>query len=408
MANILFLAHRIPFPPNKGDKIRSYNLLKYLSRDHNLFLGAFVDDPTDWQFAEKLQPITKACYLEPLRGWRSKLGYLFSLFRGEPLTLGHYRTRGMKRWVEQVSARHQIDTVLVFSSSMAQYAVLDPADLDVRRVIDFVDVDSDKWRQYAERHNGLMKWVYRREWRKLLAYEREVAAVFDVSLFVSDDEAELFRTLAPEQSSKIHGIGNGVDLSFFSPEACQQEALVSPYHNEDQVVVFTGAMDYWANIDAVTWFVRHVWPRVRAQVPQAKFYIVGSNPAPEVYQLAKDANVVVTGKVTDIRPYLHFSDVSVAPMQVARGIQNKILEAMAMNKPVVATSLGFEGLTIDKARPADNTTCLAADEPEAFAHQVIGLLKPTQPIASEWNRNWVARHFSWDSQLDPLSQLLNV
>jgi sugar transferase (PEP-CTERM/EpsH1 system associated) len=336
------------------------------------------------------------------------LGCLISLLRGEPLTLGHYRTSEMQRWVQEITDQHRIDIILVFSSSMAQYVKLTPTDKQVRRVIDFVDVDSDKWRQYAERKTGWMKWIYRREWKKLLAYERKVASAFDLSLFVSDDEANLFKSLAPAHSGKIHGIGNGVDLSFFSAARVEKEVTASPYPDNSRVIVFTGAMDYWANIDAVNWFVSHVWRRVRAQVPHAQFYIVGSNPTADVYELEREPGVVVTGRVEDIRPYIHFSELAVAPMQVARGVQNKILEAMALNKPVISTSLGFEGLAIESAHSSENLTCLVADDPETFAHKVIGLLKPSHPIVSEWNRNWVERHFSWESQLEPLSSLLQV
>jgi sugar transferase (PEP-CTERM/EpsH1 system associated) len=387
--DLLLLVHRIPYPPNKGDKIRSYHLLKHLATKYRVHLGTFVDDADDWQHVPTVEAFCASSHFAKLDPVKGKLRSAKALATGKSLSLEYYRDADMKRWVARTMREHGIARVMMFSSVMAQYADDFPA---ARRVIDFCDVDSDKWRQYAEKKTWPMSWVYRHEARSLLDYERKVAGSFDASLFVSGPEAELFRTLAPESGAKIGFFNNGVDTEYFSPA----RAYASPFAEGEQALVFTGAMDYWPNIDAVKWFAEHVLPRVRAAVPEARFYIVGSRPAPEVQALAGDS-IVVTGTVPDVRPYLAYCSAAVAPLRIARGIQNKVLEAMAMGRPVVASSQAFEGIEAVNGREL-----LVMDTPEEYAQSLVTLLRTPNPAMGRAARASVERHYSWPAHLSKI------
>jgi sugar transferase (PEP-CTERM/EpsH1 system associated) len=387
--DLLLLVHRIPYPPNKGDKIRSYNLLKFLATKYRVHLATFVDDADDWQHVPAVEALCASSHfvkLDPLKG---KIRSAKALATGKSLSLEYYRDAEMKRWIARTMRQQGIARVMTFCSVMAQYADDFPA---ARRVIDFCDVDSDKWRQYADKKSWPMSWVYRHEARSLLDYERKVAGDFDASLFVSEPEAELFRTLAPESRAKIGFFNNGVDTEYFSPA----RSYDNPFAEGEQALVFTGAMDYWPNIDAVKWFAEHVLPRVRVAVPNARFYIVGSRPAPEVLALASDA-IAVTGTVPDVRPYLAHCVAAVAPLRIARGIQNKVLEAMAMARPVVASPQAFEGIDAVQGREL-----LVLDAPADYADSLIALLRSPDLAMGPAARASVERRYSWSAHLSPI------
>lgn len=395
MENLLFLVHRIPYPPNKGDKIRSYHLLKRLAKHYQVHLGTYIDDPADWQYVDKVNAICAQTHYVGLTQWLAKIKSLSGLLTGQALSLPYYNNQSMQTWIDQTINQYQIKKVLIFSSVMAQF-INDSHDVEM--IVDFVDVDSDKWRQYANKKSGLAKWIYQRESEYLLEYERVIAAKAKASLFVSDQEALLFKRLAPEADSKITHINNGVDTDYFSPE----HELASPCHADETALVFTGAMDYWANVDAVVWFATEVFPSILNNYPTAKFYIVGSRPSKEVQALAKLNNIVVTGSVDDVRPYIAHAKLVVAPLRIARGIQNKVLEAMAMGKYVAATSAAMEGIVGEE--PIDVSINDAAD---AMANQIVEWLKlnPQAP-ASLTNRNFVQLKFSWKQNLSQLLELL--
>ncbi|MDD5272029.1 MAG: TIGR03087 family PEP-CTERM/XrtA system glycosyltransferase, partial [Methylovulum sp.] len=331
MDNLLFLAHRIPYPPNKGDKIRSYHFLKYLAAEFNVYLGTFIDDPHDWRYTDTVDALCAATCYQDLKPLPAKIKSLQGLLTGEALSLPYYKNTALQAWVDTTINSQAITKVLIFSSVMAQFI---RPEHKVKLVVDFVDVDSDKWRQYADKKNGFARWIYQREAQYLLAYERQLAGWAKTSLFVSEQEAALFKTLAPEASAKVGFVNNGVDTDYFSPD----HFYVSPYPPAQDVLVFTGAMDYWANVDAVVWFATQVFPLLQGRYPQLCFYIVGSKPAKAVLELAGNPAITVTGRVDDVRPYLAYARLAVAPLRIARGIQNKVLEAMAMAKVVVATT----------------------------------------------------------------------
>ena len=394
--DLLFLVHRMPYPPNKGDKIRSYHLLKHLARRYRVHLGTFIDDPDDWQHVNTVKALCKETHFAALNPRIARVRSLAALVADRPLTLDYYRHAGLQAWVDKIMTEQNISRVLVFSSAMAQYV---PHNTSCRRVIDFVDIDSDKWRQYADKKPWPMSWLYRREAQQLLRYEREVAQEFDASLFVSEPEAAMFATLAPESASKIASFNNGVDTDYFSP--ILQSA--NPYPVDQSIIVFTGAMDYWPNVDAVKWFVTEVLPSVRAKNPNAHFYIVGTRPTPEVQALAAQVCVHVTGAVPDMRPYLAHAHIAVAPLRIARGIQNKVLEAMAMAKAVVVSPQALEGI---KAIPGHEL--LLAENAEEFIAAVSSLLMKPDDTLGRAAREKVESVYGWSSNLACVDALLDA
>ncbi|MEI6333031.1 MAG: TIGR03087 family PEP-CTERM/XrtA system glycosyltransferase [Methylococcaceae bacterium] len=395
MENLLFLVHRIPYPPNKGDKIRSYHFLKYLADTYSIYLGAFIDDPNDWQYTDKLDAIcAKTCYLE-LNPLKAKIKSLQGLLTGEALSLPYYKSQLMQEWIDSTLKTHAIKKVLIFSSVMAQFI---NKTHDVEMFVDFVDVDSDKWRQYAASKKGLSAWIYLREANCLFNYEKKIAGLAKASFFVSEQEADLFKNLAPDVGEKVTYINNGVDTDQFSPE----QSFVSPYLVNEEVIVFTGAMDYWANVDAVIRFAEHVFPHIAKNYPAVKFYIVGSKPTQEVKALANNT-VVVTGAVDDVRPYLAHAKLAVAPLRIARGIQNKVLEAMAMGKYVIASPAAMEGIPYNEFLDVS-----VSDEVDVVVKQVEALLQNNATVnISNNNRAFVTALFSWEKNVKELVNLLN-
>ena len=387
MDHLLFLTHRIPYPPNKGDKIRSYHLLKHMAQHYHVHLGTFIDDEDDWQYVDKVKALCGETYFGKLNPATARYGSLTAMLTGRPLTLDYYRDAGLRRWVADLLEQHPVDRFLVFSSAMAQFV---PPRAVGTRVIDFVDIDSDKWAQYADKKSWPMNLVYRREARKLLDYERRIAGEFDASLFVSQTEARMFRTMAPEHAHKIAAFTNGVDTDYFSPD----HVLENPYTPDEQAIVFTGAMDYWPNVDAVDWFAREIFPGVRRNHPAAVFYIVGSKPSVQVQALARLPGVKVTGRVEDVRPYIAHARLAVAPLRIARGIQNKVLEAMAMASTVVVTPQALEGIC---ATPGAELL-LAADSSDFTATVNAQLARPNSAIGGA-ARALVIAHYGWTSNL---------
>lgn len=351
MSDIVYLAHRIPYPPNKGDKIRSYNLLRHLADHAPVHLGAFIDDPADWQYVDELKKFcTETCFL-PLNPTLAKGRALLGLVRNTSLTMPYYRDSRLLEWLRSLVSARDVGCQIAFSSSMAQYL----SDAGGRqRIVDFCDVDSEKWTEYSRMFVGPKRWVFRREGRRLLAEEAAIAARCDAAVFVSDEEAELFRERTGTDAARLHTVRNGVDTAYFDPGLHYD----NPFADGDRAIVFVGAMDYWPNIDAVTWFADNVLPAVLTRNARARFHIVGSNPGAAVRSLARRPGIVVSGRVDDVRPYLRYAACSVAPLRVARGVQNKVLEAMAMARPIVATPEAVNGIAVNpevvvRAKPAD-------------------------------------------------------
>lgn len=396
MQNLLYLTHRIPYPPNKGDKIRSYHLLQHLRKHFKVYLGTFIDDEQDWQYVNHVNSLCEeTCFirLDPLLARMRSLIYLFSSM---PLSLPYYRSSKLSTWVSNQLSNGTIKHTVVFSSAMAQYI----SETDIAcSVIDFVDVDSDKWSQYASTKVWPQKWVYQREADLLLKYERYVTKKCSYATFVSEKEAGLFKQLSPEVENKITYFNNGVDTEYFSPS----QNFANPYGSGARILVFTGAMDYWPNVDAVRWFAVELFPAIRTKIPDLEFYIVGARPTKTVMELSAIPGVVVTGSVDDVRPYLAFSEIAIAPLRIARGIQNKVLEAMAMEKLVVASPQALEGIT---AIP--EVELFVADGAEAYIGRLISLLQNPRIEAGKAARSRVIEDYNWDKNLSRIDRLLQV
>jgi sugar transferase (PEP-CTERM/EpsH1 system associated) len=397
MRDLLYLTHRIPYPPNKGDKIRAYHVLRYLQKHFRVHLGTFIDHADDARHEPTLAAgCASTCMIALAPGlarWRS----LPALLTGQPLSVRYYQHHALQRWVRHTLEAHDISAVLAFSGPMAQYV---PQDMDkpMIRVMDLVDVDSEKWRAYGATAAWPRASLYRREAQRLLDYERQIAQRFDHTLLVSHAEAEVLRALAPAYAHRIDYFNNGVDSGFFSPA----HRFDRPYHAPVNLV-FTGALDYAPNIDAVTWFARRVLPAVLGQHPGLMFHIVGSRPAADVLALRQLPGVAVHANVPDVRPYLHHAALAVAPLLLARGVQNKVLEAMAMQKTVIATPQAIEGIT---ALP--NQEVLLAADAAGFVERIASALALPDNTIGAAARQRVLQDYRWDRNLARLGQLLGV
>ncbi len=395
---LLFLCHRIPYPPNKGDKIRSYNLLRYLAERYSVFLGTFIDEPSDWRYTSKVEELCQECCFVDLNPQLARIKSVSGLLSGKPLSIPYYYNGDLDRWIRSRVRDKDIKLCMVYSSAMAQYVL--GSDLGFRnRVIDFVDIDSDKWRQYAEKKGWPMSRIYRREADHLFEFEKKVASSFDASLFVSSAEAELFQRISGNPGEKIDYYSNGVDVDYFDPGKNHKY----PYVMGERALVFTGAMDYWPNVDAVRWFGQEIFPEILKDEPEARFYIVGGNPAESVCKLQQQPGIVVTGRVDDVRPYIRHAEVVVAPMRIARGIQNKVLEGMAMGRPTVVTPQGLEGIDAE-----DGKEVLVASDISSFVEKTMSIFAGDWEELGSEARNLICGSYTWDNTLPKLDQWLPV
>ena len=392
MRDLLFLSHRVPYPPDKGEKIRAWHFFLHLARTHRMHLGCFLDDVSDRAHLDALRAHCADLQVIEIDRTPQKFLSVLRARPGKPLTLGYFSDAKLREWVEQKIAGG-IDLAFVFCSAMAPYLM---GAAGVRRVLDMVDVDSAKWGEYAKRSSWPARAVWAREARTLLAFERAAAQTFERTLFVSKTEADAFLQLAPEAADRVGWMDNGVDSSTFSPA----HAFAAPFADAVPCVVFTGTMDYGPNVDAVVWFADNVLPAIRARHPDIRFVIVGANPAPAVRALAGGKSVVVTGRVPDVRPYLAHAALVVAPLRIARGIQNKILEAMAMGRPVLATPQAFAGL-----RAVPGRDLLVGADAAAFSALAADVLDGHHATLGAAARAAVVRDYAWDSTLAGLDAL---
>jgi len=397
---ILFICHRIPYPPNKGEKIRSYNILRYLCRRHEVSLAFLIDDRQDEVHADSLRAMVKTLCYDIIRPRAKKLRSSLSLLCGRPLSVPYFYSPALQKEIDGLLDRQEVDCIFCSSSPTAEYVFRSRHFAGkcqhARRMMDFIDMDSYKWQQYAQTARRPMRWIYQHEAKYLMAYESRIANFFQRIFFVTEAEKDLFLRHIPCDNAQA--IGNGVDLSFFNP------SHASPLKKNGPALVFTGAMDYPPNIEGISWFSEEIFPVVRKTIPDLLLYIVGSRPSEKVLRLDRQEGVTVTGYVKDIRDYLAMADICIAPLRIARGIQNKVLEAMAMGKATVCTPEALEGIP---ARPGEHL--VVADGEERFAVQLIKLLTDRAAAALLGNqaRRFIEKEFSWDAQLSPLDSLLS-
>jgi sugar transferase (PEP-CTERM/EpsH1 system associated) len=387
---ILFLTHRIPYPPNKGEKIRAFHELKFLGARHALDLLCFADSEEEARNQRELKGLCRNIYVERRLRTRIVRGAFRGLLRREPLSCGCFFSQRFRQEVRRVLVQNAYDVIFVFCSSMAQYL---PWPSPAPVVMDFVDVDSAKWAEYARRSRPPLSWLYRREARTLAHYEKMWAAASHSTVVSTQQEAAL---LAGEGLSSIAVVGNGVEIPPQTKSLPENIKALQPY------VVFIGTMDYRPNVDAVEYFAWDLLPRIHRTHAELKFVIVGRVPTSRVRRLARLPGVVVTGTVPEVETYLAGSVAVVAPFRIAHGIQNKMLEALASGKPVVSTSAPARAMGA-----ADGKTVLVADTAEEFASNVVALLEDSRLYRRLSNgADFVRRNFNWQDKLSRLEELL--
>lgn len=397
MSEILFLAHRVPFPPDRGDKIRSNHLLRRIAEIAPVHVGALADDAADMAQESELAALA-ASHCLVRRSAPLPLAALAALGQGKPVSLAAFASAKLSRYVAHVLATRPVAAIFVFSGQMAQYV---PAAFRGRVVMDFVDVDSAKFEAYAQTGALARRLLYAREARLLRRFEETSARRATTSLFISREERALFESrLDAGTPPDVRALSNGIDTVFFDP------AAVVPAPELDGSgphIVFTGQMDYPPNIAAVDLFARKVMPHVLKVHADARFAIVGRAPTAAVRALAGLNGTVVTGPVPDVRPWLAGADIVTAPLTIARGVQNKVLEAMAMARPVLLTPAAATGIDA-----ADGVHVALADSAEALAMRALALLadRPAAEAMGAAARAFVIAQCGWDRVLAPLRALL--
>lgn len=402
--NLLFISQRVPFPPNKGEKIRTYHQIKYLyEQEHDISICCPIDAKEDltsiaaFKSLYDITFVTHSLFYKPFR-------LLSGLFNRKALSVANFYNANLQSLLEASLSSTHFDVIVCTSSSMAEYIFRSPqlkkshpqAGTKPLLIMDFMDLDSDKWAQYAADARWPMLWLYQRESRLLANYEQRIQKEFDAGFFISQAEVDLFDTQFGTRD-KIHVLGNGIDGNYFRPN-------ITAIDNKVPVFLFTGVMDYKPNVDAIEWFVEQVWQRVIDLYPNARFIVAGMNPTPSIVALGQTPGVEVTGYVDDILPYYHESDYFIAPLRIARGVQNKILQAFACALPVIATDMGAEGI-----KYSDGQDILLANSPEEFVTQ-IQLLESDSELKKRLIGNaieLVRKEYSWEGNLKVLDELLS-
>lgn len=397
MGDILFLAHRVPFPPNRGDKIRAHHLLKKLAQLGNVHVGCFAENDEDRAGKADLQEIAASFRILD----RSKplvLAGVEAVLSGKPVSLTAFHSARLEAWVRDTITRYPIDTIVIFSGQMGQYV---PDSFGGRVVIDLCDVDSAKFENYAEA--GERVWLNSREGRLLAREEERLASLADATILISDAEAELFQSrLADSARANVQVIGNGIDAAFFDPETVVPHPVLvgSPGPH----FTFTGQMDYRPNEQAALWAIEHLLPVLRKRHRDAHFHIVGRNPTPALQAYHSNPGVTVWGEVPDVRPFISGADCVLAPLLIARGVQNKVLEAMAMARPVLLTP--------------EAATGIAAVDDEHWMVVPADAEKMTKRFDAIWSdrdearrmgaaaREFVLANHAWEAMLAPLEKLV--
>lgn len=399
MSEVLFLAHRIPFPPDRGDKIRSCHILRHIAGLAPVHVACFADDEGDMGHEPDLAAVAASHCL--VRRTRSlKVAGVEALVTGKPVSLAAFADKTLRAYVTRTLVQRPISAIYVFSGQMAQYV---PADFTGRVVMDFVDVDSAKFDAYAAQARFPASLLYAREARLLSRFESNTARRASTSLLVTPEEAALLRQrMTPGAEAAILPLCNGIDTEFFDPADMSSAPEMS---GEGPQITFTGQMDYPPNVAAVEMFARDVMGQVRAVFPAARFNIVGRAPTSAVRSLDGVNGARVTGSVLDVRPWIAGADLVVAPLTIARGVQNKVLEAMAMARPVLATPQAATGI------PArDGFEIVVADGADALARQALALLHDGVRAAAigQSARAFVLEKCGWAGVLAPLAALLGL
>jgi len=387
MKRLLYIAHRVPYPPDKGERVRAFHQIRALADHFRVTVAALAHSRQDRQSAQTLEQWCERAVAAPAGGTLGLARGTLALLRGKSVTEGYFRSRLLAQILKEETAREPFNIIVTYSSSALPYGLAIPAGA---RVADLVDADSAKWAAYAHSARWPKSWLYRREAEGVRRLERQAVNECDAVVLVSEAEAEALDAAG----DKVIAVGNGVDTDYFQPQ--ERPADATP------TLVFTGTMDYRPNVEGVCWFAEAIWPGLRRERPDLRFVIVGRNPAPAVRRLAEQPGIEVTGSVPDVRPYLARATLVVAPLLMARGIQNKVLEAMAMGRAVVASPAALEGLDV-----ASLAEVIEAQPPEAWQREIMDLLKndARREAVEHAARACIERNYTWEARLEPLVNL---
>lgn len=387
---LLYLVHRPPFPPDKGDRIRTFQFLRYLAQKFEVHLACLADEPVEPHVVETLERYCKRVAVAEVQGAGRWARALWSLAKGRTISEGAFSSAAMREVLRRWASDTRFHVALASASSLVPYLRL-PFLADVPAVVDLIDVDSEKWFDYAAARHGPKSWLYRLEGRRLRRLEQGLPAWTKAITLVSEAEVAIYRQFCSE--GVVRAIHNGVDLDYFQPQAPPKE------HG----CVFLGALDYWPNVEGICWFCNEVWPVLRRRCPEATLSIVGRRPAPAVCRLADIPGVKLVGQVPDVRPHLAGAAVSIVPLRIARGIQNKVLESLAMAKATVTSPQALEGL---QAQSGNELLC--ANSPQEWVDSIVSLLDDSamrQRIGTA-GRRFVSEFHRWERCLEPLDALL--
>ncbi|MEL7217353.1 MAG: TIGR03087 family PEP-CTERM/XrtA system glycosyltransferase [Pseudomonadota bacterium] len=399
MGDILFLAHRVPFPPNRGDKIRAHHLLKKLARIGRVHVGCFAESDEDRAGKIDLAKIAAShCIVN-----RTKplvLAGVEAVLGGKPVSLTAFHSARLAKWTHETIRKHGVDTIVVFSGQMGQYV---PDNFAGRVVIDLCDVDSAKFEDYAKAGENV--WLNSREGRLLSREEQRLASRADATILISDAEAALFRSRLKDRSAaNVQVIGNGIDAAFFDPACSAPHPVLAG--TKGPHFTFTGQMDYRPNEQAVLWAIENLLPVLKAHHDEAHFHVVGRNPTPALQAKGDTEGVTVWGEVPDVRPFIAGADCVLAPLLIARGVQNKVLEAMAMAKPVLLTPEAATGIDAEDGKH----WIVSPPDPQVMANR-FGALWTDRSLAKQMGeaaRSFVLAHHVWDAMLAPLEDLAGM
>jgi len=388
---ILFLCHRLPYPPKRGGKIRPFNMIRHLGRHHEVTVATVARSAAELAEGQELRGYCHELHVERIPAFAAWGRFGLYTASSYPATFGYFYSPALARTVRGLLESRGFEAILVHCSSMGPYVARHRG---CRKILDYGDADSEKWLEYARSAAFPLSVGFRLEGRKVRRYERWLAEGFDACSVNAPREREV---LGQYVQKPIHVFPNGVDLEYFRPR--RDGAAVTATSR----VVFTGNMSYKPNVEAVSDFVSHVLPRIWERRPETEFYIVGMDPSPSVRRLADGRRIVVSGRVDDVRPYFDGATVAVAPLRIARGLQNKVLEAMAMRLPVVASPAAFNGINAEAGRDL-----LVADDPESFSRAVLSLLdEPARRERfAEAARACVERNHDWTRILGGLERLV--
>lgn len=384
---ILILAHRVPYPPDKGDRIRSYHLLRYLASRGSVHLGYLTDEGDCHQTTEALEGLCEYVFTGQIGRWQRCAQGSTSLLAGKSITEGWFYSAPFQREVDRLISTHRYDAVTCMSSSTLQYVRRHA--LEDRLVCDLVDVDSEKWLDYSRQGRAPMSWLFRIEGDRVRRIERQAADSCAVVLS-TEREAACYRELFPHAA--VQAVKNGIDLDYFTPRE----------NEERQGCIFVGYLDYRANVLGLEWFCKEIWPALVQRQSGATFKVVGRNPTRAVNRLQQVPGVEVVGPVPDIRPLIAETSVVVVPLPIARGIQNKILEAMAMRKAVVTSQAASKGVAARSGREIVHAT-----SPQEWIEAISNLWNDTtkRREIGRQARLFVESHHHWDHCLAPIGRI---